>query len=261
VDLHIEVYGEGPVVLLLHGFGGSARNFRLQARALRDRHRVVLADLRGHARSAAPEDPAVYGAEHFVADVGRVLDHVGAERAVVGGLSMGAAIALGFALEHPGRVRGLVLASFPAAKEGGGIAAVATRFADAIEAAGTEAAGAEFVWGPKAGFDPAGAALVKQGFLEHSPVALAHTLRGYLARLPALDAQAQRLASLAVPTLVIAGERDANSLPPSRRLATLLPRAELVVIPGAGHVVNLAAPAAFNAALISFLDALPDEQG
>jgi pimeloyl-ACP methyl ester carboxylesterase len=261
VDLHIEVYGEGPVVLLLHGFGGSARNFRPQARALRDRHRVVLADLRGHARSPALEDPALYTAEHFTADVGLVLDHVGAKRAVVGGLSMGAAVALGFALEHPERVRGLVLASFPAAKEGGGIAAVATRFADAIEASGLEGAGAEFVWGPKSGFDPAGGALVKQGFLEHKPAALALTLRGYLAQLPTLDGLAPRLASLTIPALVIAGERDVTSLPPSRRLAQLLSRAELVVIPGAGHVVNLAAPAAFNAALSSFLDALPDEQG
>lgn len=259
--LHIEVYGEGPVLLLLHGFGGSARNFRPQARALRQRWKVVLPDVRGHARSVAPADPEAYTALQLEADVGFALDRVGAQRAVVGGLSLGAAIALHFALAHPERVRGLVLASFPAAREAGGIAAIAGRFADAIEREGLEAAGAEFVWGPRSGLDAAGAALVKQGFLEHDPHALASTLRGFLARLPTLEALAPRLASLDLPVLVVAGERDAVSLAPCRRLAALLPRAELVVVPGAGHVVNLAAPAAFNAALCAFLDALPGPPG
>jgi pimeloyl-ACP methyl ester carboxylesterase len=260
-ELHVEVYGEGPVLLLLHGFGGSARNFRPQARALRERWSVVLPDVRGHARSPAPADPEAYTAERLVGDVGRVLDRVGAERAVVGGLSMGAAIALQFALAHPERVRGLVVASLPAAKEGGGIAAVATRFADAIERDGLEAAGAEFAWGPKAGFDPAGASLVRQGFLEHSPQALACTLRAFLARLPTLELLAPRLSVLKLPTLVVAGERDGVSRGPCERLAGLIPGTELRLIRNAGHVVNLEAPAAFNAVLSRFLDALPGTPG
>ncbi len=256
-DLHVQVVGEGEVLLLLHGFGGSGRNFRPQARALRDRWRVVLPDLRGHARSAAPEAASAYSIPRFVADVGLVLDQVGAERAVLGGLSLGAAIALQFALAHPDRVRGLVLASFPAAKEGGGIGAIAARFADAIERDGLEAAGAEFVWGPRSGFDAAGAAFVKQGFLEHGPRALALTLRRVVAALPPLGSLASQLSALDIPTLVVAGQRDSVSLEPCRQLAALLPRAELVVIPDAGHVVNLAAPAAFDAALGRFLEALP----
>ena len=81
------------------------------------------------------------------------------------------------------------------------------------------------------------------------------------ADLSSLDARAPRLAALDVPALVIAGEADAISLAPSRRLAEILPRGELTVLPGAGHVVNLSAPAAFNAALSGFLDSLPDERG
>src|SRR5437868_6010523 len=96
--LHIEIEGDGPTVLLMHGFGGSARNFGPQARALRDRYRVVRFDARGHARSDAPDEPRAYRPEAFVADVARVLDVAGAAVAVVGGLSMGAAIALRFAL-------------------------------------------------------------------------------------------------------------------------------------------------------------------
>ena len=100
-----------------------------------------------------------------------------------------------------------------------------------------------------------GAALVRQGFLEHAPHALAHTLREFLARLEPVETLAPRLAELRIPTLVIAGARDAASLPTCRALAAALPDAALVVIPDAGHVVNLAAPAAFDAALLDFRSA------
>ena len=91
--LHVEVEGSGPVVVLAHGFGGSARNFLPQARALRDRYRIVRFDARGHARSPAPHEAAAYTTESFAADLGRIVDRVGGERAVVGGLSMGAGTA------------------------------------------------------------------------------------------------------------------------------------------------------------------------
>ena len=124
---------------------------------------------------------------------------------------------------------------------------------DAIEREGLEAAGERYVWGEASRFDPKGAALIRQGFLEHDPMALAAILRDALAHVPAPDAVAAELAQLSVPTLVIVGDEDAESLDPCRRLAALIPEAELVVIPGAGHVVNLAAPQAFNAALADFL--------
>ncbi|HUE29355.1 MAG TPA: alpha/beta fold hydrolase, partial [Verrucomicrobiae bacterium] len=153
--LHVEVEGSGPTVVLAHGFGGSARNFLSQARALRDRYRIVRFDARGHARSEAPAEASAYTPEAFVADLGRVLDQVGAPAAVVGGLSMGAGTALRFALAHPERVQGLVLAAFPPGADAPGtFAAVAADFAHAIEREGLEAAGARFVWGPSSGLDP-----------------------------------------------------------------------------------------------------------
>src|SRR5690348_17906444 len=109
--LHVEIEGDGPALVLAHGFGGSARNFQPQARALRDRLRVVRFDARGHARSEAPDDPAAYTPATFVWDLARVLDGAGVTDAVVGGLSMGAGTALRFALDRPERVRGLVLRS------------------------------------------------------------------------------------------------------------------------------------------------------
>src|SRR5437899_11190669 len=153
--LHVEVEGSGPAVVLAHGFGGSARNFLPQARALGDRYRIVRFDARGHARSEAPAEAAAYTPDAFVADLARVLDQVGAAAAVVGGLSMGAGTALRFALAHPERVQGLVLAAFPPGPRArGSFAAVARQFADAIERDGLEAAGERFVWGPDSDLDP-----------------------------------------------------------------------------------------------------------
>jgi pimeloyl-ACP methyl ester carboxylesterase len=213
----------------------------------------VRYDARGHARSGAPREPAAYRPEAFVADVGRVLDEVGAPRAVVGGVSMGAAVTLRFALERPARVRGLVLASYPAP---GGVGSLAEPFATALERDGIEAAGARFVWGPWSGLDPEAARFVRQGFLEHPPYGLAHTLRELLAALPAVDALVPRLRTLDVPALVVAGSEDRGALPVAHALAEALPRARLVVLADAGHVVNLSRPAAFNAALAEFLAGL-----
>lgn len=253
--LHVDREGHGPVVVLAHGFAGSARNFGPQARALRPRFRVVRYDARGHARSEAPDDPSAYTPETFADDLGRVLDP---GSAVIGGLSMGAATALRFALASPERVRALVLAAFPAgASAARGIAAQATAFADAIERNGLDAAGERFAWGPASGLDAGAARLVRQGFLEHPPHGLVHTLRGVLARQPTVEELAPRLGGLHIPTLLIVGDHDRASLEPTRALAAALPSATLIVVPDAGHVVNLEQPAAFNAALMSFLDVLP----
>jgi len=284
VALHLDVEGEGPLVVLAHGFGGSARNWRAQLRALRDRFRMAAFDVRGHARSEAPDDPAAYAPERFAADFGRVLDHLGERSGVVGGLSMGAGIALRFALAEPGRVRGLVLAAFPPgargrqpesadarpqAAEGGAQRAEGERsssdwalaFADAIERDGLEGAGARFAWGAESGLDAEAARFVRMGFLEHAPHAIAHTLRGLLAVQPSVEAMAPALARLDVPALVVVGGADRVSLRASQALARALPRARLEVVEGAGHVVNLAARERVNALLRQFLDSLAKPGG
>jgi len=185
-----------------------------------------------------------------------VLDTEAAESAVVGGLSLGAATALRFAVRRRERVRGLVLASFPPPRSLGGFSRIALPFAEAVEHEGLEAAGERFVWGPDSGLDPRGAALVRQGFLEHPPHAMAAMLRGVLAELPEPEEWALEVRDLDCPALLVAGGADPGSLAAQRLLADALPRARAVEIPDAGHVVNLAAPEAFDAALADFLDGL-----
>lgn len=255
VRLHIEVEGTGPVVLLAHGFAGSARNLGPQARALRQRYTVVRYDARGHARSEAPDDPRAYTMDALVADMNAVLEQVGAAEAVVGGVSMGAVTALVFALAHPERTRGLVVAGLPSSTgSGGGLAHIALPFAESIATDGLEVAGERYVWGPGSGFDEPDARLVRQGFLEHPPYALVHLLRGVVAHWPEMRGVGERLAGLRLPILVVAGERDAGAVESSRALVAAAPQAQLVVVPGAGHLVNLEQPKRFNEALLAFLD-------
>jgi pimeloyl-ACP methyl ester carboxylesterase len=260
-SLHVDARGEGAAVLFLHGFAGSARNWGPQLRALRGRYRTLAYDARGHARSQAPGEPAAYDAAALVRDGLRVLADEGLPRAVWVGLSMGAAVALEAALRAPEAVRGLVLASLPAGRGAGGIAGHASELAEAIERDGLDAAGARFVWGPGSGLSEADASLVRQGFLEHPPHGLVHTLRGFLAGWPPPRERSTELARLRMPVLAIAGSKDAPSVAASRELAAALPRGRLETVEGAGHLVNLARPAEFNALLESFLEALAPAAG
>lgn len=258
MELHVEVHGDGPAVVLGHGFGGSARNWGPQVRALRATHRVVVFDARGHARSPAPVSPGAYSIASFVSDLAGVADAAaGTAPAVLGGLSMGAGIALQYALEAPERARALVLMAPPPATDpkqrGHGWAA---EFARAIDRDGLDAAGERFAWGERSGLDPAARRLVRLGFLEHRPHALAHVLRGVLDAWPTWDEQEPALRRLRVPTLLVVGSRDALSLRMAQDLAAALPDARLEVVPDAGHVVNLAARERVNALLVEFLASL-----
>jgi pimeloyl-ACP methyl ester carboxylesterase len=255
--LHVDVDGAGPAIVLAHGLGGSARNFGPQCRALKDRYRVIRYDARGHARSDAPHEASAYTPATFVGDMGRVVDDAGEKTAVVGGLSMGAGTALRFALAHPARVRGLVLCAFPAgADDPEGFAAKALRFAETIERDGLEAAGDVYVWGPSTRLDRNAVQFVQQGFLEHPPHGLALSLRGVIAQQPPVAAMRGDLATLHAPVLIVVGSEDGPSRRASDALAEALARARLVVVPGAGHVVNLQKPDEVSAAIHEFVDGL-----
>lgn len=164
---------------------------------------------------------------------------------------MGAGIALRFAIDHPDAVRALVLCAFPPAGDRSP-SSWALRFADAIEARGLEESGGEFVWGGDR-FDNEAARFIRQGFLEHRPHALVAILRRVLATQPSVAELGETLRQLKIPTLIVVGTRDRNSLGPCRELARVIPGAELAEVSDAGHVVNLDKPKVFNEILINYL--------
>src|ERR1700675_4707608 len=89
IEIDYEVSGSGPPVLLSHGYSATRRMWDGQHRAFGDRYRVISWSMRGHGQTESPDDPAQYSAGLTVADMHALLRHLGVERAVIGGLSLG----------------------------------------------------------------------------------------------------------------------------------------------------------------------------
>lgn len=258
--LHRERHGTGNPIVLAHGFAGSARNFLPQVRRDPLRCRVHLYDARGHARSEAPLDPNAYVWDCFLSDFDIIVREAIAARpteaprkAVVGGLSFGAATALLWALKNPDSILGLVLAAYPESTDE--MRGWASTFADRIDVVGLTAAGHEFVWGPSGRFGQQDADAIKRGFLQHAPHAIPAILRQSMATIPEIQSLSAELGQLRVPTLVVVGSEDRRSLEASRKITHMVPSASLAIIEGASHVVNLSSPERFNEVLADFVRA------
>lgn len=241
--------GTGDAVVLLHAFPLDGRMWESTRRALSRRLRVLAPDLRGFGRSAACTPPESLDAH--ADDVARLLDARKIERAALVGLSMGGYAALAFAARHGDRLSRLVLADTranadsPEGRAGRdvnralvaeqGCAALVEKMLPALVAPGAADAVRERV----------------------RALGGSQTPDGVRAALAAMRDRADHTATLRgvrVPTLVIVGELDALAPPDvARAMAEALPQGELTVLAGVGHLANLEAPAAFDAALEAFL--------
>lgn len=247
-ELYYEDRGEGEVVLLTHGWGSSSAAFADVAESLADRFRVLTWDLCGHGASSAPTAEARYAPEAAVADIGALLDQVGAERAIVGGHSLGGFLSMLFRLNAPARVRALFLLG-----TGPGFRKDEARErwngfvrgrAEAVEAEGWSALGesAETKIARHHSLD---------GLIRAARNTLVHRDAAVMDDLPNVD----------VPTLVLVGAKDRRYLAGSDYMAQKIPGARHVLIPDAGHAAQLHNPAAFQKALGDFLDDLPTSSG
>jgi len=258
VSLYYEVAGRGAPLVLVHGFACGIRSWDPQVRALSRYRRVIAYDVRGHGLSDAPPEAAAYSQATSVADLHALLAHLKIGRAVVGGLSMGGNIALNFALAHPAMVSALIVADTGAGSEEAGDWAAGLRaFADVLNRGGVEAfadmAVAHPLFARYVAQGPEAERLVRSCLTTHRARGLAHTALEVLAKRPSIYSLDVRLRALGVPTLLIVGEYDTPCLKPHRFMADVMPKARHVVLRGVGHLTNLEAPAAFNAAVKSFL--------
>jgi 3-oxoadipate enol-lactonase len=227
--------GEGAAILLLHGLTATRRYVVMGSRTLeRSGHLVLAYDARGHGRSQPAPDRA-YGYEHLAADALAVLDAAGVGRAVLAGASMGAHTAVRVALEHPGRVTGLVLIT-PAFEPGSPRNDRAAARYDAL-AAGLRHGGVE---GFLAAYDldavPAAwrdtvAKVLRQRMSAHEhPLAVADALEVVPRSQP--FERLELLGGLSTPTLVVGSRDEADPEHPlavAERYAAAIPGAELLV--------------------------------
>lgn len=252
VEIAYEVTGAGPTLLLLHAFPLGLSMWDAQVAALSATHRVVRFDARGFGGSVPGEGPLTM--ERIADDGAALLDLLGAERAVVGGCSMGGYAALAFVRRHPQRLAGLVLQDTRAGADT--TEAMANRAALAAKVLAEGAAAAVEAFLPKLVGEtthrerPDLVAGLRERILAMSPQGIANALHGLASR---ADSRGT-LPTIVVPTLVLVGAEDVLT-PPSEAttMAAAIPRARLDVIPRAGHLANLESPAAVNAALRAFL--------
>jgi pimeloyl-ACP methyl ester carboxylesterase len=242
VKIHYEVDGRGPAVLLTHGFSATGEMWRGQVAALKDRFTVITWDMRGHGRSDYPADQGAYSEAATVADMAAILDAVGVQRAVIGGLSLGGYMSLAFHLVHPQRTRALLIIDTgpgyknDQAREGWNANALAR--AERYDKDGLG--------------DLSRASAEVRAASHRDATGLARAARGMLTQ---RDARViESLPAIAVPSIVIVGENDTPFLAASDYMAAKIPGAKKAVIPNAGHAANIDNPEAFNAALIGFLE-------
>jgi pimeloyl-ACP methyl ester carboxylesterase len=247
VNIYYEVHGKGPPLILTHGYSSTSQMWNDQIGALSERYRLILWDMRGHGQSDYPDDPNAYSEAATVGDIAALLDEVGAERAIVGGLSLGGYMSLAFYRAHRIRVSALLIID-----TGPGFKKDEAREAWNKRAHDTAAR-----------LDREGLAMLQSQGRERASVThrdatgLAHAARGMLTQ---RDARViELLPDVKVPSLIVVGADDTPFLAAADYMAAKIPGAKKVVIPAAGHAVNIDQPQAFIAAVLPFLDDLPND--
>lgn len=268
-DLAVQMAGEGPLIVLANGLGGTRRAWGPFLARFGNDHRVVSWDYRGLYRSGPPPEPDAVRLTDHCSDLAAVLDAAGGGPAVVIGWSMGVQVAVQFALDQPDRVRGLVLVSGAPGDPLDGVlhSAVGHHVVPPLTHA--------IEWGAL----PFGVALQGLVATGQAPTVLralgvvapscdlrvfgelAHDFsrldwRVYMRTMRALAAHDAwpRLDELRAPTLVVGGTRDAFL--PQRTIeatAAAIAGAELLLLTGATHYLPVEFPAELAAETRRFL--------
>jgi proline iminopeptidase len=264
--------GSGPTLVCHPGGPGFSSRYLVDLGGLDRELELVLLDPRGTGGSSRPADPRAYATEEYVADLEELRGHLGLERLDLLGHSHGGIVAAAYAAQHPERVGRLVLASslarFSPEQQRAMARWIESRasepwYEDARAALEAEEAG-EF----ETDEEMAELALrefpfyfATYGELERAYVDSlraetpnAEALRFFNTELFQTFDLRPLLPRITAPTLVVTGEHDFITGPPSAaELATGIARAETVVIPAAGHFVFVEAPVPFREAVLAFL--------
>jgi 3-oxoadipate enol-lactonase len=255
IEMAYDDAGRGPAVVLLHGFPFNRSMWAGQAEALAGDYRVITPDLRGMGETAPGDGPATM--DEMAHDVAALLDKLGVERAVVGGLSMGGYVALAFYRRHRLRARALVLADTrpgadtPEARRtreeqaqkilGDGTGTIADDFLKKVLTPETLAERPEVV------------ARVREMIAKTNARGAAQALRGMAVR----HDQTSFLEDVIVPTLILVGSEDKLTPPKEAELMRREIRgSRMQVIEGASHLSNVERADEFSLALKTFLDEL-----
>ena len=273
-SLRFAVDGDGPPILVHNGLISSVGHWRYFVPHFAARHAVVTWDYRGHGGAPAPGDPTSCTVARFASDGHAVLRAAGLAPAVVAGLSFGVQVALEHYRQHPDDVRALVLICGTYGHPLDRVSSsrlVRRTMADALRVFGRSgplgramlALGARSPLAREIGYLTGGA---------HRELCPREVLDDLFSHVAGMDPRvvgavvasyfehsaADVLADVAVPTLIIAGDRDQlTPLPVAEKMHRLIRGSRLVVFPGHSHLVQVEKPAEVHAAIEDFLADLP----
>jgi pimeloyl-ACP methyl ester carboxylesterase len=243
IHINYEEHGNpaGYPILLTHAYAATLQMWNPQFEAWRD-YRVIGWDMRGHGGTDSPPAQDQYSEKLTVADMAALLQHLGIEKAVLGGLSLGGYITMEFYVAHPEMVRALILCN--------------TGPGDRKDEA--RAGWNDFSIGYAKRFEERGLDGLGRGIeidatrqYQRSAEGLAFAGRGILTQRDAKVMDA--LETIDVPTLIVLGADDERYKAGGDYMASKIPGAKKVVIEEAGHAVNLYQPQKFNTAVLGFL--------
>jgi|SRR5690242_15735408 len=252
-EISYQVMGRGPSVLLLHPFPVHHEFWHPAAQSLSSHYRLIMPDLRGHGDSGVGDGPATM--EKHAHDLARILDHAGADRAVIVGVSIGGYAVFEFWKRFRPRVTAIVLCNTKAQADTPEARAGRLKAADNVMQTGCEPFFESMI--PK---------LLGKSTIETRPDLVAGALRMMRKMSPNSVAQVQRgmaerpdsvavLKTINVPALLITGDEDAATGPAEAELMrSNISGSEMKVIARAGHYSAWEQPAAVGLLLRQFLD-------
>jgi pimeloyl-ACP methyl ester carboxylesterase len=260
VRLSYEVTGSGQTIVFVHEFAGDMRSWEPQMRHFARQYRCVAYNARGYPPSDVPETVGAYSQARAADDIKAVLDAVGADTAHIIGLSMGGFATLHFGFRHPARARSLCVGGCGYGAEPDQrprFQAEADGIAKILAAEGMAKFAETYAHGPtRVQFenkDPRGFAEFKRMLAEHSAVGSANTQLGVQRERPSLYALVDEMKKLTVPTVIITGDEDWPCLLPGILMKQTIASSALVVMPNAGHAINLEDPGEYNRIVGDFL--------
>ena len=249
----------GLPIVLVHGFTASAASFAANVPALNQRFEVIGVDLLGHGDSESPADSAPYAPGAAVARILALLDHLGHEKVLLCGHSLGAALCLRLALDAPQRLAGLILinsmsaAGTPEWREDArpGMVTMAAR----LRAEGSGFLRQTRLYPAQSKrLDSESRELLMRAFDATEANGLAGTAEGLVIDVNSFE----RLGELAVPTLVVIGDRDRQFAEAAPAFIGRMPASLVreIHLEEAGHAANIEQPREFEAAVMAFADSL-----
>ena len=223
VNINFETFGNGPAIFLSHGFSDNLGIWKDQIKDLSKENTLITWDLRGHGQSDSPEGIIHYSEEETILDMLEILNYLNINETSLGGFSLGGYMSLAFYRKYPDRVSSLLIIDtgpgFKNDKAREGWNKYAIKSAEKYE--------------------------------NRDRKGIGNAARGMLTQKD--DRIINSLPNISVPTLIVVGEDDKPFLSAAEYMNNKILNSKKIIIPKAGHAVNIDQPKLFNSAVLDFL--------